>query len=91
MMTKGKDGSEQIRIRTEYAEYIRAESERLEKSFLSTLYWIVDNYRAQQKGVQTPFVKPTIPQPKAQPEVKKAEEPKPFNQDEILDNLSEFE
>lgn len=91
MMTKGKDGSEQVRIRTEYAEYIRAEGERLEKSFLSTLYWIVDNYRAQQKGVQTPVVKPTVPQPKAQPEVKKAEEPKPLNQDEILDNLSEFE
>ncbi|MUH00077.1 hypothetical protein F7734_50520 [Scytonema sp. UIC 10036] len=91
MMTKGKDGSEQVRIRTEYAEYIRAEGERLEKSFLSTLYWIIDNYRVQQKGIQAQVIPSAIPQPKAQPEVKKAEETKPLSQSEISVDLSEFE
>lgn len=91
MMTKGKDGSEQVRIRTEYAEYIRAEGERLEKSFLSTLYWIVDNYRAQQKGIQTPVITSTIPSVISKQEVKKSEESKVLSQEEILPNLSEFE
>lgn len=91
MMTKGKDGSEQVRIRTEYAEFIREEGERLGKSFLSTLYWIVDNYRVQQKGIQTQVISSAVLQPKAQSEVKKAEETKPLSQEEISVDLSEFE
>ena len=50
-MTKQKDGSEQVRIKTDCAEYIRSESERLGKPFLQTLYWIVDQYRFSQKGI----------------------------------------
>ena len=50
-MTKQKDGSEQVRIKTDCAEYIRCESERLGKPFLQTLYWIVDQYRFSQQGI----------------------------------------
>ena len=50
-MTKQKDGSEQVRIKTDCAEYIRSESERLGKPFLQTLYWIVDQYRFSQQGI----------------------------------------
>ena len=50
-MTKQKDGSEQVRIKTDCAQYIRSESERLGKPFLQTLYWIVDQYRFSQQGI----------------------------------------
>jgi hypothetical protein len=91
MMTKGKDGSEQVRIRTEYAEYIRNEGERLGKSFLSTLYWIVDNYRVQQKGIKTQVIAPVVQQTSVKQDVKKSSDTEELNNEQILDNVSEFE
>ncbi len=87
-MTKGKDNSEQVRIRTEYAEYIRAESERLGKSFLSTLYWMVDNYRAQQVGIQPS--KP-VHQIEEKPINKPINKPIELTDENLLDNLDDFQ
>ena len=67
-MTKQKDGSEQVRIKTDCAEYIRSESERLGKPFLQTLYWIVDQYRFSQQGISVAPINLTTNTPEsAQP------------------------
>ena len=91
-MTKGKDNSEQVRIRTEHAEYIRSESQRLGKNFLSTLYWIIDNYRAQQAGRVHP-----VSIPASNPQVKstdkegdKTEKPVEMTDENLLDNVADF-
>ncbi|MEO0966732.1 MAG: hypothetical protein AAFX80_00010 [Cyanobacteria bacterium J06639_18] len=77
-MTKQKDGSEQVRIKTDCAEYIRSESERLGKPFLQTLYWIVDQYRFSQQGISVAPINLTTNTPEStQPNTVQAnQEPK---------------
>ena len=42
---------EKVRIKDSYRERIFAESQQLEKSYLETLYFIIDCYFAFKKGV----------------------------------------
>lgn len=53
---KLKDGSESLRMKAEMAKRVRAEAERLDLSFLETLYFICVTYfsmQASQSSVQT--------------------------------------
>jgi hypothetical protein len=43
--TEKGNQSEQVRIRTNYAVFIREEAERLNLNFLETLYHIINYYR----------------------------------------------
>ncbi len=65
---KLKDGSESLRMKAEMAKRVRAEAERLELSFLETLYFICVSYFSEQekqtkKAGSTP-TKPELSQPK---------------------------
>lgn len=77
-MRKEQDNSpERVRIRDSYRRRIFLESQNLDKSYLETLYFIIDCYFAFKKGafpmqlggVQTPIAPPvTITQNQPQPQ-----------------------
>jgi hypothetical protein len=67
MADKQDSTPEKIRIKDSYRERIFAESQQLDKSYLETLYFIIDCYFAFKKGafpiypavIHTPVVTPS--------------------------------
>lgn len=67
---KLKDGSESLRMKAEMAKRVRAEAERLNLSFLETLYFICVTYFSMQASqINSTPSKPVV----SQPEVKHTE------------------
>jgi hypothetical protein len=61
MADKQDSTPEKIRIKDSYRERIFAESQQLEKSYLETLYFIIDCYFAFKKGAFPIY--PAVPHP----------------------------
>lgn len=72
---------EKVRIKDSYRERIFAESQQLDKSYLETLYFIIDCYFAFKKGAfpiqqavtQTPVLAPITTNPHFQEQPKLSE------------------